>query len=66
MQPLLCRSGCAKAMLDFSLVRCFAPRERNEQPAKHVVSEDIAIFLSFDDMHKMIYLPLKCQQYQKM
>jgi hypothetical protein len=37
MQPLLCRSGYAKAMLDFSLVRFFASRQRNEQPAKQVV-----------------------------
>jgi hypothetical protein len=43
MQPLLCRSGYAKAMLDFSLVRFFASRQRNEQPAGHAVREELAI-----------------------
>jgi hypothetical protein len=45
MQPLLCRSGYAQAMLDFSpeknigtgLVRFFLSRKRNEQPVKQVL-----------------------------
>jgi hypothetical protein len=37
VQPLLGRSGYAKAMLGFTLVRFFASRQRNKQPAKQVV-----------------------------
>jgi hypothetical protein len=64
MQPLLCRSGYAKAMLDFSLVRFFASRQRNEQPANHAVREELAMFLSFDNTNTMVYLSLKYRYYQ--
>jgi hypothetical protein len=43
----------------------FASRQRNEQPANHAVSEELAMFLSFDNTNKMIYLSLKYRLYPK-
>jgi hypothetical protein len=38
------------------LVRFFASRQRNEQPANHAVREELAMFLSFDNTNTMVYL----------
>jgi GNAT superfamily N-acetyltransferase len=45
------------------LVRFFASRQRNEQPANHAVREELAMFLSFDNTNTMVYLSLKYRYY---
>jgi hypothetical protein len=46
------------------LVRFFASRQRNEQPASHAVREELAMFLSFDNTNTMVYLSLKYRYYR--
>jgi hypothetical protein len=46
------------------LVRFFASRQRNEQPANHAVREELAMFLSFDNTNTMVYLSLKYRYYR--